>query len=139
MNTRAKLGTAALAASAAVVLSGAALLGVHGQVRQGQRKKPVMTSTIAFVSTRHAPPPGESPLHASQIYLMDGDSTNVRRLTHNAHMDNFPALSPDGTRIVFDSNRLRAEGDPQNTSHLFLMNADGTAQTQLVRGNSGTW
>jgi len=54
-------------------------------------------------------------------------------------MDNFPALSPDGTKIVFESNRLRAEGEPANTSHLFLMNTDGTAQTPLVRGNSATW
>jgi TolB protein len=70
---------------------------------------------------------------------MDGDGTNVRRLTENGHMDNFPALSPDGRRIVFESNRLRAHGEPVNTSHLFLMNTDGSAQTPLVRGNSATW
>jgi TolB protein len=40
---------------------------------------------------------------------------------------------------VFDSNRLRAAGEPFNTSDLFLMNTDGTEQTLLTRGSSGTW
>ena len=139
MNRRERLGIVAIAASAAVVISGAALFGARAQDRGRRGEKHAMTSTIAFVSTRHAPPPGENPLHASQVYLMDGDGSNVRRLTENVHMDNFPALSPDGTRIVFESNRFRAEGEPVNTSHLFLMNVDGSAQTPLVRGNSGTW
>jgi len=120
-------------------VSGAARLGVRAQVREQREKKTVMMSTVAFVSTRHDPPPGENPLRASQIYLMDGDGKNVRRLTQNGHMDNFPALSPDGSKIVFESNRLRTEGEPPNTSQVFLMNTDGTAQTPLVRGNSATW
>jgi Tol biopolymer transport system component len=70
---------------------------------------------------------------------MDGDGTNPRRVPENNYGDGFPSLSPDGTRIVFDSNRLRAEADPFNTSDLFVMNVDGTAQTSLVRGSSGTW
>ena len=113
MNTRTRLGIVALAASAAVVLSGAVRLGPRAQVRVGRQKTPKLVSTIAFVSTRHDPPPGDNPLRASQIYLMDGDGSNVRRLTQNGHMDNFPALSPDGRRIIFESNRLRVEGDPR--------------------------
>ncbi|MCA1600706.1 MAG: hypothetical protein LC776_03330 [Acidobacteria bacterium] len=139
MNTRQKIKNAALTALVMIGVSSAVLLGARAQVRERRERKTVMTSTIAFVSTRHDPPPGDSPLLASQIYLMDGDGTNVRRLTENSHADNFPALSPDGTKIVFDSNRLRTEGEPSNASHLFLMNTDGTAQTPLVRGNSGTW
>src|SRR5260370_11066768 len=69
---------------------------------------------------------------AAEIYLMDGDGTNLRRLTENTYADGFPSLSPDGTRIVFDSNRLRAEGEPFNTSDLFVMNADGTGQNPRV-------
>ncbi len=140
MGARRQIRTAALTGLVIIATSCAVLLAARAQeVREGREKKAVMTSTIAFVSTRHNPPPGESPMLASQIYLMDGDGANVRRLTRNDHMDNFPALSPDGRRVVFESNRLRAEGEPVNTSHLFLMNTDGTAQTSLVRGNSGTW
>src|SRR5206468_12135563 len=56
-----------------------------------------LVSTIAFSSTR------DGRLH---IYLMDPEGTNVRQLTEIE--DNaFAALSPDGKKIVFDSNRLR--------------------------------
>src|SRR5918998_3763891 len=108
-----------LIASAMIGVISAVLVGVRAQVRERQKKKTVMTSTIAFVSTRHDP---TANLFASQIYLMNGDGTNVRRITDNKYADNFPTLSPDGSRIVFDSNRLRTEAEPINTSHLFLMN-----------------
>lgn len=92
---------------------------------------------ITFISTRHAP---AGTLHeASQIYIMSADGTDVERLTRNVHADHFPALSPDGRTIVFDSNRLRAADEPINTSDLFLMNRDGSRQTALTRGSSASW
>lgn len=123
--------------TALVVIGVTAAVTLEAQVQE--RQKSVMTSTIAFVSTRHVAVPAEIPLVDTQIYLMDGDGTNVRRLTENKHTDNFPSLSPDGNRIVFESNRLRAEREPPNTSQLFVMNTDGTGQTPLVRGSSATW
>ena len=48
-------------------------------------------------------------------------------------------MSPDGKKLVFDSNRNAGEGEPVNTSDLFVMNADGTDQTFLTRGGSPTW
>ena len=42
-------------------------------------------------------------------------------------------------KVVFDSNRLRASGEPVNTSDLFLMNHDGTELRFLTRGGSPTW
>jgi Tol biopolymer transport system component len=101
-----------------------------------------LVSTIAFVSTRDNPT--ENPLLAAEIYLMDGDAIGVnggnpRRVTNNSDGDGFPALSPDGKKIVFDSNRLRTEGEPLNISDLFVMNTDGTEQTWLTAGSSATW
>jgi TolB protein len=144
MNTRKEIEKAALAASMLIAVLGAALLGAGAQPRNRGEKQAVMRSTIAFVSTRHDPAadPAVDPMRAwraAEIYLMDGDGTNPRRLTENTYSDGFPALSPDGTRIVFDSNRLRAEEEPFNTSDLFVMNADGTGQTSFVRGSSATW
>src|SRR5262245_61539993 len=83
-----------------------------------------MIPTIAFTSTRHDPtvPAGQ----ALEIYLMDAEGTNVRRLTDNTDGEAFAALSPDGKgRIVFDSNRARLPGEPGNTSDLFIMNRFG--------------
>src|SRR5918994_7416598 len=94
-------------------------------------------STIAFVSTRDDP--DANPLLAAEIYLMNGDGSDQRRLTRNTDGDAFPKLSPDGARILFDSNRRRREGDPLNVFDLFVMDADGNNQTFLTHGSSGSW
>jgi TolB protein len=95
---------------------------------------------IAFSSTRDFPNATQAELfNDSEIYLTNPDGSDPRRLTNNAAGDGFAALSPDGKRIVFDSNRDRAPGDPQNTSDLFLMHTDGSEQTRLTRGSSATW
>ncbi|HKS04901.1 MAG TPA: hypothetical protein VJR92_01190 [Gemmatimonadaceae bacterium] len=94
-------------------------------------------STIAFVSTRHDPT--GDPWSVTDIYLMDGDGTHVRRVTTTIGADGFPSLSPDGAQILFESNRLRTNAEPANTSDIFLMKADGTAQIHLARGSSATW
>src|SRR5215470_6608184 len=91
-----------------------------------------LESTIAFTSTR-------DDLTTAEIYLMSPDGTNVRRLTENTGGNAFAALSPDGKKIVFDSNRNRAEGEPLNTSDLFVMNTKGDEQMFLIRGSSATW
>jgi TolB protein len=140
---RKEIEKAALLASVILGVSGAALLGAWAQPRNHENQA-ALRSTIAFVSTRHAPAadPAVDPMRtwlAAEIYLMDGDGTNPRRVTENTYSDGFPVLSPDGTRIVFDSNRLRGDGEPFNTSDLFMMNADGSGQTPLVRGSSATW
>ena len=92
---------------------------------------------IVFVSTRDNPA-GMLAI-ASEIYLMDADGTNVRRLTDNHDGDGLPAISPDGSRIVFDSTRLRSPEQPANTPHLFVMNVDGSGQTPLTWGSSASW
>jgi TolB protein len=41
----------------------------------------------------------------SEIWTMDGGGANLDRLTNNAVADQTPAVSPDGQRIAFASNR----------------------------------
>jgi TolB protein len=95
-----------------------------------------LLSTIAFSSTRDNP---TDPFNGAEIYLINPDGTNPRRLTENTDADGLPKLSPNGKRIVFDSNRARAAGEPLNTSDLFLMKADGKDQRLVTRGSSATW
>ena len=123
-----------IAVSLAVVCLSAP--AASGDPKEKEEFPPI--STIAFASTRHDPtvPAGT----ALEIYLMDADGTNVRRLTENTDGEAFPALSPDGKgRIVFDSNRLRLPTEPGNTSDLFLMNKFGEDQTYLTRGSGASW
>src|SRR2546426_11320059 len=121
------------------LISGVLVLGLLGA-----RVQAALRSTIAFVSTRHdsTADPAVDPqraLLAAEIYLVDGDGTNPRRLTENTAFDGFPSLSPDGRRIVFDSNRRRTAEEPFNTTDLFVMNANGSGQTFVTRGSSATW
>jgi len=116
------------------------LLAPRTEAQKREEKKPQTIPTIAFISSRYNPalkPPAW--LLAAEIYLMNGDGTNVRRITHNTTAEGFPALSPDGKRIVFESNRLRKESDPINWASLFVMNVDGSGVVSLVPGNSATW
>ena len=99
-----------------------------------------MIPAIAFVSTRDHKAESIAELYlATEIYLIDMDGKNPRRLTNNKFSDLYPNLSPDGRRIVFESGRLRSPGDPDNLSDLFIMNSDGSNQRHLIRGSSATW
>ncbi|HEX7313440.1 MAG TPA: Calx-beta domain-containing protein [Pyrinomonadaceae bacterium] len=59
-----------------------------------------------------------------ELYVMDEDGTNVRRLTNHLAVDRHPTWSPDGTRLAFYSDR-----DGRNA--VYLMNADGSNVTKL--------
>ena len=96
-----------------------------------------LRSTIAFSSTRDNLT--LDPTSAAEIYLCDADGTNVRRITENTAGDGFAALSPDGRKIVFDSNRNRPGGVTGPFSELFVMETDGREQTLLLRGSSASW
>lgn len=89
-----------------------------------------LESTIAFSSTRDG---------NLEVYLMAPEGTNQRRMTDNPAGDGFAALSPNGKKILFDSNRNRAPAEPVNTSDLFVMDTSGGEQTLLTRGSSATW
>src|SRR5215831_21221992 len=114
-------------------------------------------STIVFSSTRdHTDLPLLMGLARSEIYRISlkndehgtptPDPETLTRLTLNEVGANglfggnvFAKLSPDGKKIVFDSNRDRTAAEPLNTSDLFLMKADGRNQERLTRGSSATW
>jgi hypothetical protein len=61
---------------------------------------------IVFVSKRDG---------NDEIYSCNADGSNVTRLTNNAAVDEYPAWSPDGTKIAFTRN-----------DGLYIMNADGS-------------
>jgi TolB protein len=118
-----------------LIFAGCALVIVSGAARAPQGAR----STIAFVSSRDQPAAVQLLATSTDIYLMNGDGTDQRRITHEPGANLFPSLSPDGSKIVFESDRRRAEGEPLNVSDLFLMNTDGSDQVWLARGSSATW
>ena len=62
-----------------------------------------------------------------EIYVMDINGKNQRRLTNSRHGDYSPSWSPDGKRIVFSSKR-----DGGVTSEIYVMDADGSSPQRLT-------
>jgi len=80
---------------------------------------------IIFTSTRNAADPSAIEVNASwEIYTMNADGSNVKRITNNAVGEFEPHLSPDGTKIAFASDRDHLDSDV--TTELYVMNVDGT-------------
>ena len=99
---------------AIIVLLGLTLLMVDVDVQ----------AQIAFASNRDGNP---------EIYVMDLDGKNQRRLTNHPKNDWSPSWSPDGKRIVFISNRdghVHVHGWP--TYEIYVMDADGGNQQNLT-------
>ena len=81
-------------------------------------------SLIAFVTDRDGPD-AIGNLGNQEIYTMNPDGSDQRRLTHEKAPDDGPTFSPDGKRIAFMSQRAGG-------FEIFVMNADGSDQKQLT-------
>jgi TolB protein len=75
-----------------------------------------LNGRIAFVSERDG---------NQEIYVMNGDGSNVTRLTNHWARDDSPVWSPDGQQIAFNSNR-------DGNEEIYVMNADGTNVTRIT-------
>jgi TolB protein len=69
-----------------------------------------------------------------EIYAINADGTNLRRLTNNPYFDGMPSWSPDSRLIAFASASDRL----QSTFDIYLMNADGTNIRQLTHSGNAT-
>jgi TolB protein len=67
-----------------------------------------------------------------EIYVMDSDGGNPRRLTTSSGRDASPTWSPDGAWIAFESAR---NGDYD----IYVMRADGSELRQLTSGDDNEW
>src|SRR5687767_4340781 len=63
----------------------------------------------------------------SNVYAMDLRSRTTTRLTESNSIDTSPSYSPDGSQVVFTSDR---GGQPQ----IYVMGADGSNQTRISFG-----
>lgn len=63
------------------------------------------------------------------LWVMNADGSNRKRLTTDPHADAMPSVSPDGHTIVFVSDRA-------GTRNIWRMNIDGTNQRRLSSGRS---
>jgi Tol biopolymer transport system component len=89
----------------AEVVAAAVARGIHANRRQASTDG----SKIAFRSKRDGNP---------EIYVMNNDGTNQRRLTFNAKQDAEPAWSPNGQKLAFLSDR-------NGTLNVWVMDSTG--------------
>lgn len=99
---------------------------------------------IAFTSNREVYakdlPPKEKeilsrdPSYFLDIYIMNSDGSNVRRLTTSPGYDGGPFFSPDGQRIVW--RRFSPDG---RTAEIYTMRVDGSDTKQITRLNAMSW
>ena len=64
-----------------------------------------------------------------EIYIIDYDGYNLKRLTSHKSISIFPRWSPDGKKIIYTSYK---RGNPD----LYIMNADGSGK-KLLSGRQG--
>ena len=85
---------------------------------------------IAFESNRHQPPAlgGEIPLALYEVYIINSDGSNLRRLTFSDPFNEAvrnPTWSPDGKQIAFEFHNF-ATNLLQGFSTIVIMNVDGS-------------
>lgn len=68
----------------------------------------------------------------AEIYVMNTDGSNVRRLTNHPAFDNYPVFSPDGTAIAFQSNR------ENERVGIYLQNLNDDSPPRRVSNLNGT-
>jgi Tol biopolymer transport system component len=86
---------------------------------------------IVFMSWRDVTPGSISP--NTEIYVMNADGSNQTNVTNDVSRDQNPSFSPDGSRIVFASDR-----HAQFNSDLYVMYADGSGPVQLTNTLAST-
>ena len=102
----------------AAALTKTAHMIADAMVRAINGKPGIFLSQIAFASNRDG---------ASEIYLMDWDGGNQRRITYHNGLSILPSWSPDNERMVYTSFA-------RGTSDMYIINRRGGGRIRVATG-----
>jgi TolB protein len=85
---------------------------------------------IVFSSDMHGKPQSGN----YDIYIINVDGSDVRRITTTAGAASNPCVSADGSKIVYDYH-----SDDYRKSEIYIMNADGSNPVCLGKGSNPAW
>ena len=77
--------------------------------------------------------PTLSAFRCTEIFIVNADGSALVRVTRNTFADRHPTWSPDGTYLIFSSDRT--PDDHERNAQLFRIRADGTGEEQLTFNN----
>jgi Tol biopolymer transport system component len=83
-------------------------------------------SQIAFVSNRDG---------NNELYVMNADGNEVKRLTNTLESETAPSWSPDGTRIIYGLVEILDSGLEEKRLHLISASGENTEQLTTGPGN----
>lgn len=107
---------------AAALLAAFSLAACDGVLGPGERDQEKILFLRYADATRQ-----NSPFDSLDIYRMNADGTGVQNLTGQLAQYSSLSPSPDGRRVVFQSDRGSG-----GVAHVWMMNSDGTGLKQLV-------
>ena len=93
-----------------IAVLGIACLLIPG-LSQASEQTFTLVETIAFSSTRDDPTVLPA-FNAAEVYLINPDGSDPRRLTENTFGDGFATLSPDGRRSCSTATGTEPRGSP---------------------------
>jgi Tol biopolymer transport system component len=69
----------------------------------------------------------------SEVFVMNIDGTGEVNISNSPAFDGWPTWSPDGSTVIFSSNRR----GPANVGQLFVVDPEGKVIKQITRGEGG--
>lgn len=119
---------------------------VPAQVPAANISTPISSATPAATATVTSPPPSTDSVSGliafyserdgnAEIYTMHADGSGLQRLTDTPADDMTSDWSPDGTKLVFVSDRDDPNPHkcfPKCNYEVYIMNADGSEQQRLT-------
>jgi len=81
-------------------------------------------------------PTQESDINKAEIYKMDTDGKNLKRLTTNEEHDSFCFVSPDGKIFTYLENNYEKNVDTNKSGGLFIQGLNSDKNKNLIEANS---